>query len=63
MVFSSARRRVIHDRGSHRGRGDQVKGGGGPDPRELPPKGLRIRDIYTRDLHIDTIKVKTRNFH
>jgi hypothetical protein len=45
------------------GRGDQVKGGGGPDPRELPPKGLRIRDIYTRDLHIDTIKVKTRNFH
>jgi hypothetical protein len=28
------------------GRGDQVKGGGGPDPRELPPKGLRTRDIY-----------------
>ena len=45
------------------GRGDQVKGGGGPDPRELPPKGLRTRDIYTPDLHIDTIKVKTRNFH
>ena len=46
------------------GRGDQVKGcGGGPDPRELPPKGLRARDIYTPDLHIDTIKVKTRNFH
>jgi error-prone DNA polymerase len=45
------------------GRGDQVKGGGGPDPRELPPKGLRTRDIYTPDLHIDPIKVKTRNFH
>jgi error-prone DNA polymerase len=45
------------------GRGDQVKTGGGPDPRELPPKGLRTRDIYTPDLHIDTIKVKSRNFH
>jgi error-prone DNA polymerase len=45
------------------GRGDQVKGGGGPDPRELPPKGLRTRDIYAPDLHIDTIRVKARNFH
>ncbi len=46
------------------GRGDQVThAGGGPDPRELPPKGLRTRDIYVRDLHIDTIKVKSRNFH
>jgi error-prone DNA polymerase len=43
------------------GRGDQVTGG--PDPRELPPKGLRTRDLYTPDLHIDTIKVKSRNFH
>jgi hypothetical protein len=34
-----------------------------PDPRELPPKGLRTRDIYVPDLHIDTIKVKGRNFH
>jgi hypothetical protein len=40
------------------GRGDQVRGDGGPDPRELPSKGLRTRDIYTPDLHIDTIKVK-----
>ena len=45
------------------GRGDQVKEGGRPDPRELPPKGLRTRDLYTPDLHIDTIKVKSRNFH
>ncbi|MFW2829822.1 error-prone DNA polymerase [Sphingomonas sp. ID0503] len=46
------------------GRGDQVRNGGsGPDPRELPPKGLRTRDIYIPDLHIDTIKVKSRNFH
>jgi error-prone DNA polymerase len=37
--------------------------GGRPDPRELPPKGLRTRDIYTPDLHIDTIKLKSRNFH
>ncbi|MDQ0333479.1 DNA polymerase III alpha subunit [Mesorhizobium sp. YL-MeA3-2017] len=45
------------------GRGDQVRhGGSGPDPRELPPKGLRSRDIYIPDLHIDTIRVKTRDF-
>ena len=46
------------------GRGDQVThAGGGPDPRQLPPKGLRTRDIYVPDLHIDTIKAKSRNFH
>ena len=44
------------------GRGDQIKAGGGPDPRELPPKGLRTPDIYIPDLHIETIKVKSRNF-
>ncbi|TPJ37173.1 error-prone DNA polymerase [Mesorhizobium sp. B2-8-3] len=44
-------------------RGDQVRNGGSaPDPRELPPKGLRSRDIYIPDLHIDNIKVKTRDF-
>jgi len=45
------------------GRGDQVTHAGGPDPRELPPKGLRARDIYIPDPHIDTIRVKTRDFH
>jgi error-prone DNA polymerase len=46
------------------GRGDQVThAGGGPDPRVLPPKGLRTRDIYVPDLHIDIIKTKSRNFH
>ena len=46
------------------GRGDQVThAGGGPDPRELPPKGLRTRDIYVPDLHIDIIKARSRNFH
>ncbi len=45
------------------GRGDQVRhGGSGPDPRETPPRGLRTRDIYIPDLHIDSIKVKTRDF-
>jgi error-prone DNA polymerase len=45
------------------GRGDEVTHGeSGPDPRELPPKGLRTRDIYIADLHIDTLKVKPRDF-
>ena len=45
------------------GRGDQVRhGGSGPDPRELPPKGLRTRDIYIPDLRSDAIKVRTRDF-
>jgi error-prone DNA polymerase len=43
--------------------GDQVRhGGSGPDPRETPPRGLQTRDIYILDLHIDSIKVKTRDF-
>ena len=37
-------------------------GGSSPDPRETPPRGLRTRDIYIPDLHIDLIKVKTRDF-
>ena len=46
------------------GRGDQVtRVDGGQDPRELPPKGLRTRDIYIPNLHIDTIKVKSRDYH
>ncbi|MEO3434470.1 error-prone DNA polymerase [Inquilinus sp. CAU 1745] len=45
------------------GRGDEFHHGSpAPDPRGLPPKGLRTRDIYIPDLHIDTIKVKTRDF-
>ncbi len=45
------------------GRGDEAHHGGtGPDPRDLPPKGLRTRDIYVRDLHIDTLKVRPRDF-
>jgi len=42
------------------GRGDEFHhGSGGYDSRERPP---RVRDIYIPDLHIDTLKVKPRNF-
>jgi error-prone DNA polymerase len=42
-------------------RGDQVRNGGsGLNPRELPPKGWRTRDIYIPDLHIDTIRPRPR---
>jgi error-prone DNA polymerase len=42
------------------GRGDQVTHGGGPDPRET--LGRKPRDIYVPDIHIDALKVKTRDF-
>ncbi|TFF27538.1 error-prone DNA polymerase [Jiella endophytica] len=45
------------------GRGDEFHHGPpSPDPRDLPPKTVRTRDIYIPDLHLDTIKVKPRNF-
>lgn len=45
------------------GRGDEFhQGSPTPDPRDLPPRALRTRDIYIPDLHLDTIKVKTRDF-
>jgi len=44
-------------------RGDEVRNGGsGPDPRNCRPRGLRSRDIYIPDLHIDNIKFKARDF-
>jgi error-prone DNA polymerase len=42
------------------GRGDEAKSGGGPDPRDT--LGRKAREIYVPDLHIDRIKVKTRDF-
>jgi error-prone DNA polymerase len=46
------------------GRGDEFAHGspGSPDSRDraAPPKP---RDIFVPDLHIDTLKVKSRNFH
>lgn len=45
------------------GRGDEAShGGSGPDSREPPPKRFRARDIYIPDLHIDTIRVRPRDF-
>jgi error-prone DNA polymerase len=49
------------------GRGDEARGGGGPDAREARdarerPLGRPPRDIYIPDLHLDTIKVRTRDF-
>jgi error-prone DNA polymerase len=43
------------------GRGDQVTHGSGPDSREV--LGRKPRDIYIRDIHMDTLKVKSRDFH
>jgi error-prone DNA polymerase len=44
------------------GRGDEAKHGGhGPDSRDPRPI-TRPRDMYEPDLHIDTLKLKARNF-
>lgn len=46
------------------GRGDELRlGPPGPDSRSPKEPGIKTRDIYTPDLHIDTLKVKSRNFH
>jgi error-prone DNA polymerase len=42
------------------GRGDQVTHGGGPDPRES--FGRKPREIHVANIHIDALKVKTRDF-
>jgi error-prone DNA polymerase len=45
------------------GRCDEFhRGSPGIDQRSLPPKGPKPRDICAPDLHIDSIKVKTRDF-
>jgi error-prone DNA polymerase len=45
------------------GRGDEAKGGGGgTDRREPKQPMIRPRDMSVPDLHIYTLKVKTRNF-
>lgn len=45
------------------GRGDEFAYGspGSPDSRERV--AVNARDIFIPDLHIDTLKVKSRNFH
>lgn len=45
------------------GRGDEsAHGGGGPDSRDRL-KPVVPRDMFVPELHIDTLKVKSRNFH
>jgi error-prone DNA polymerase len=45
------------------GRGDEAKhGGSGLDSREPKPLIVVPRDMYEPDLHIDTLKLKARNF-
>lgn len=46
------------------GRGDEFAhdSPGSPDSCERPPMGVKAREIYVPDLHIDTLKVKSRNF-
>ncbi|TCP80683.1 error-prone DNA polymerase [Rhizobium sp. PP-CC-2G-626] len=46
------------------GRGDEFAHGsvGGGDARDRPKRVPQPRDIFVRDLHIDTLKVKARNF-
>jgi error-prone DNA polymerase len=46
------------------GRGDEFAHGfpGGGDSRDRPKPVVTPRDIFVRDLHIDTLKVKARNF-
>ncbi|MBB3946987.1 error-prone DNA polymerase [Rhizobium skierniewicense] len=47
------------------GRGDEFAHGsvGGGDSRDRQKPVPEARDIFIRDLHIDTLKVKARNFH
>ncbi|MDQ1153049.1 error-prone DNA polymerase [Brevundimonas sp. SORGH_AS_0993] len=53
----------VGDRGEvfpiRHGRGDEVYHGSAPDPRQARPK---TRDIYIPDLHLDTIRPRTRDF-
>lgn len=45
------------------GRGDEFHHGSpGADPRVPQPAGPRPRDMYVRDLHLDAIRVKPRDF-
>ena len=45
------------------GRGDEFHHGSpGADARSLPPRVVKVRDVYVPDLHIDTLKLKPRDF-
>jgi error-prone DNA polymerase len=44
------------------GRGDEAKGGGEPDHRDLVPRPPKARDIYIPDLSLEAIRIRTRDF-
>ncbi|WP_312597657.1 hypothetical protein [Brevundimonas sp.] len=44
------------------GRGDEFHRGASPDARDAPSRAIMVRDIYIPDLHLDAIRLKTRNF-
>lgn len=45
------------------GRADEARSGGaGPDSRDKPLRGVKARDMFVPDLHIDTLKAKIRDF-
>lgn len=47
------------------GRGDEFTNGTPrrPDSRGPSGQGMKSRDVFVPDLHIDQLKVKSRNFH
>jgi error-prone DNA polymerase len=46
------------------GRGDEARHGGhGLDSREPRAPPIKPRDMYEPDLHIETLKIRARNFH
>ena len=46
-----------------RGHSDEAHSdGSGPDPRDKPPRGVKARDMFVPDLHIDRLKAKARDF-
>ncbi len=44
------------------GRDDEFHHGGSPDARDKAPPMRRAREIYIPDLHIDTLRLKSRDF-
>jgi error-prone DNA polymerase len=44
------------------GRGDDAKRGGRGEDSRYPKPIIRARDMYGPDMHIETLKVRARNF-
>lgn len=43
-------------------RGDELPRGGGPDPRDGQKPVVRLKSMFDKDLPIDKLNVKARNF-